>query len=871
MIFSAGQSFGVYTIIAPLGRGGMGEVYRARDTRLGREVALKVIREDSADDPLRAIRFEQEARAASSLNHPNIVVIYEIGDAPLPDRAHPLRYLAMELLEGRSLSSILAGEPIPLRRALDWASQLADGLARAHESGIVHRDLKPSNVLVTTDGHVKILDFGLAKLREPSRKDTESPTAAGEALTSPGTVVGTVGYMSPEQTRGEPAEAASDQFSLGCILYEMLTGRAAFDRSSPVETLSAILRDEPEPIEQLNPKVPAPIRWIVERCLAKSAGDRYVSTRDLARDLQTFREHSSAGAVRILPPVVPVHRRRRLLGAAIVAALLLLGAGATLVLTGTLKPRSEPDFRRLTFRPGVVWRALFVPNSDAILYTASWQGTPARSYLTIPESLGNDRSLDSDAQLPMAYSGDGSQVLVLLGRSRAAINARGTLAWWPALGGKPRPILQNAGWADWSEPLNRLAVVRDTGAERVLDVRKADGTLERSVFRTSGGLSYVRFSPDGKTIAFFHHPSRYDGAAEVRIAETGRPVSRALTPRFPHCAGLDWNQRTGEVWFTASQTDTSSGTVWKVSAGGRLRPVKSLPDFFTLHDVSSSGTRCLLVSSAGGMALFVRRSGSPPKDLTWLGSSLITDVSSDGGHLLFEDSGAGEKSLGMWTRPADGGEALRIGTAALGKFAPDGRSIVALTPQLSGPQQLILVPVGPGAVRQLTSSKASHSTPSFAGPDTILFVRSDAGRSEVWRMATDGTGAQSLGAEGCDMPSASPSGLLFLCRGGEAKGALFLFPMSRGSGRKLYELPDGKTINYARWNGSGEQVFAVTRDLRFLTIEASSGRVLASESIDLGEGVGSDSLIGAAFSADATVQAYSFDRFSSGLYLADGL
>ncbi len=849
----------------------MGEVYRARDTRLGREVALKIIREDSAEDAHRMSRFEQEARAASSLNHPNIVVIYEIGDAIVPGRIRPLRYLAMELLDGKPLSSILAGEAVSVRRALDWALQLAEGLACAHESGIVHRDLKPSNIVVTSDGHVKILDFGVAKLREPSGRATESPTAAADTLTSPGAVVGTVGYMSPEQTRGDPVAAASDQFSLGCILYEMLTGQCAFARASAAETLSAILRDEPTPIEELNPNVPAPIRWMVERCLVKSPTDRYVSTRDLARDLQMFREHPSRGEIRALPVAARPQRRRRLLKAAAAAALVALGGVAASFLAQALQSRPEPDFRRLTFRLGVVWRALFVPNSDNILYTASWQGMPAKTFLTIPESFGTDRSLESETQLPMAYSADGSQVLVLLGRSRAAINVRGTLAWWPALGGKPRPILQNAGWADWSESARLLAVVRDTGAERVLDVRRADGTLERSVFRTSGGLSYVRFSPGGKDIAFIHHPSRYDDAGEVRIAETGREVSRALTPRFQHCIGLDWNQRSGEIWFTASSSNVASGRLWKVSPGGRLRSIQSFPDFLTLQDVSSSGTHCLLVSSAGGVALFIRRSGGLPKDLTWLGSSLITDISPDGSSLLFEDSGAGETSHGTWMRPVDGGDAVRLGTVALGRFSPDERSIIALTHQLSGPQQLVLIPVGPGTTRQLTSSQASHSTPSFAGPDTILFVRSEAGRSEVWRMATDGTNARSLGAEGCEMPSASPSGLSFLCRGGETKGALYVFPMSKGTGRKLFELPPGKTINYARWNGSGEQVFAVTRDLRFLTIEASSGRVLASESVNLGDAVGSDALIGAAFSADATIQAYSFDRFSSGLYLADGL
>jgi hypothetical protein len=471
----------------------------------------------------------------------------------------------------------------------------------------------------------------------------------------------------------------------------------------------------------------------------------------------------------------------------------------------------------------------------------------------------------------MAYSGDGSRVLVLLGRSRAAINVRGTLAWWPALGGKPRPILQNAGWADWSDSSHLLAVVRDTGAERVLDIRRADGTLERSVFRTAGALSYVRFSPDGSRIAFVHHPSRWDDAGEVRIVEARRPVSRALTPRFERCVGLDWNERSGEIWFTASRANVYSSTLWKVTLGGKLSPIQSLPDFFALQDVSSSGARCLLVSSASGMGLIVRRPGGPLRDLTWLGNSKVADISPDSKSVLLVDGGASEKSLGMWIRPLDGGDAVRLGDATPGNFSPDGRSIIALTPQLSGPQQLVLVPVGPGPTRQLTFSQATHSMPSFAGPDTILLVRSGEGRSEVWRMATDGSRAQSLGAEGCDMPTASPSGLTFLCRGGNTKGALYLFPLEKGSGRKLYELPEGNTINYARWSSSGKEIFIVTHDLRFLTIDASTGRTLAMELVDLGGGIGSDSFIAAAFSPDASVQAYSFDRFSSGLYLADGL
>jgi Tol biopolymer transport system component len=214
---------------------------------------------------------------------------------------------------------------------------------------------------------------------------------------------------------------------------------------------------------------------------------------------------------------------------------------------------------------------------------------------------------------------------------------------------------------------------------------------------------------------------------------------------------------------------------------------------------------------------------------------------------------------------------MRFGDATPGNFSPDGRSVIALTPQLSGPQQLVLVPVGPGATRQLTFSQASHSMPSFAGPETILFVRSGEGRSEVWRMATNGTRALSLGAEGCDMPTANPSGLTFLCRGGNTRGALYVFPMEKGGGRKLYELPEGNRISYARWSSSGKEIFVVTHDLRFLTLDASTGRTLDTELVDLGEALGSDSFIAAALSPDASVQAYSFDRFSSGLYLADGL
>jgi Tol biopolymer transport system component len=863
------MTFGAYGILAPLGRGGMGEVYRARDSRLGRDVALKILREDAALDPERVRRFEGEARAASSLNHPNIVVVYEVGEATVPGETRPIRYLAMELSEGQPLNEILAGSRLPTKRFLEIASQLADGLARAHEGGIVHRDLKPSNVMVSGDDHVKILDFGLAKLRGVQDGGSSSAPTRDDTETSPGTVMGTVGYMSPEQVRGEPATTASDQFSLGCIFYEMLTGNRPFRAASSADVMSAILRDDPLPIAESNPGAPDPVCWIVERCLAKSPGQRYVSTRDLARDLQNLRGHALESKSRMGVEPSPPPRRRGW-GAAVAAGLLVLGAAAAMLLTRAWKPRPEPDFRRLTFRRGIVYRSLFVPKSGTILYTGSWEAGPTRSYLASPDYPGNERALESEEQLPMGFTGDGSQVLVLLGPSRAAINAQGTLAWRPTLGGKPRPILQSAGWADWTEPGRLLAVARDSGPERLVEIRRPDGSLVRTVFRTSGGISYVRFSPTGDRVAFIHHPSRYDDGGEVRIVGTDGSGSKALTPRFERCVGLGWNARRGVIWFTGSRGAMYNSSLWTVTASGTLRHLQSFPDFFVLQDVSPTGDRCLAVSNSGGTEVVVRRPGAAVRDLTWLGSSMISDISPDGKNLLFTDAGATEKTQGIWMRPFEGGEAVRLGSGGFPRFSPDGRSIIAVTPLLSGSQQLILLSTETGATRQLTNSDAAFSMPSFASPRTILAMRSMEGTSEVWRMDTDGSNARSLGATGCDLPMADPAATSFVCRGANAPGTLYLYPMEGGTGRKILDLGSGPALIYMRWDAQGSEIYGVTDDRQLIAIDSRSGAEHWRKPLDLGEEYANDTLLAVALDGEASLQAYSFDRFSSGLYVATG-
>jgi Tol biopolymer transport system component len=269
--------------------------------------------------------------------------------------------------------------------------------------------------------------------------------------------------------------------------------------------------------------------------------------------------------------------------------------------------------------------------------------------------------------------------------------------------------------------------------------------------------------------------------------------------------------------------------------------------------------------------MLVRRRDTEPADLTWLGSSTVADISPDGATLLFLDGGSGEKSYGTWWRPLSGGDAVRLGSGIPGAFAPDGKSVVGTTSPLSGAPQIVRIPVGPGAPSVLTSSTASHSFPSFSGPGTILFVRSEAGKSEIWKMAADGSSPISLGAAGCDLPAAHPSGRTFLARCGETKGGLFLFPMEKGAGRKLLELPGGDEIIALRFDRTGEKAFLATRALRLLTLDVETGVVRANQAIDLGGPAGPNSLRTAARNDDASLQVFSFDQITSGLYLADGL
>ena len=497
MSFSPGTSIGPYEIRSALGSGGMGEVYLAHDSRLNRDIAIKVLPAAFAGDQDRLRRFELEARAASALSHPAIVTVHDIGSA----NSYP--YLCMELVKGETLRQLVAGGPLPIRRVLSIGAQIADGLAKAHEAGIVHRDLKPENVMVTPDGFAKILDFGLAKLAEHAQHDADTIQSP---LTNPGTLLGTTTYMSPEQATGRDADARSDQFSLGLVLYELITGRRAFDKPTTVETLSAIVRDDVTPIKDLQPSTPTAVAWIIERCLQKDPNDRYASTRDLARDLATARDRLSELTGRtetFVPSAQPRFGVREIAAWAAAAAL----AVTALAINNTReKTPATPPLLRFSMNPpaGAQFASSFAgppfavsPDGKHLVFLAESAGRRSL-WVQSFDSLQARPLPDTDQATGPFWSPDGKHIGFFTPRSLKRI----------AIDGVESKVIAAApgsgGGATWNaDGVIVFAAGVDVGLSRV----SAEGgpvteLTPLDVSRNEGGHLSPIFLGDGKHFAF---------------------------------------------------------------------------------------------------------------------------------------------------------------------------------------------------------------------------------------------------------------------------------------------------------------------------------------------------------------------------------
>ena len=860
MTLSPGSKIGPYEIVAPLGAGGMGEVYRARDPRLGREVALKVLPEAFTQDRERLARFEFEARAASALNHPGIVVVHEIGSSE--GRA----FIAMELVDGKTLRVLLEDGALAIRKLLDVATQLAEALSKAHESGIVHRDMKPENVIVTKDGYVKVLDFGLARQVGPRKESSEIATQTG---TTPGTVMGTVGYMSPEQAAGRPVDFRSDQFSLGSMLYEMSTGKKAFSRGTSAESLVAIIREEPEPISALNARAPAPLRWLVERCLAKDPEDRFASTKDLARDLKSLRDHltetSAVGEAATRPAVASTVRtlRRRFFAAVAAAALFAAALAAVL-----LAPRSKspgPVFHRLTFQRGSIWGACFTPDGGTIVYGAAWDGRPSRLF-----TVRTDNLLSSPLDLPAAYLlAVSSQSELALARDPIQISTlriQGTLARAPLSGGSPREIESNVNYAEWTPDGKGLAVARDVGGRTDLFYPE-----DHLLYASQGWVSHPRFSPDGKWIAFLDHPTSGDGGSVMLMSADGR-TKKTLASGYSTVQGLAWRPDGKEIWFTGT-SEGNARSICAVTPEGRMRILHRVPATLTLYDVARDG-RALVEEEDQRASVFALAPGEArERELSALDWSGVNGLSADGRLVSFDETGEGGGDSGaVYIRRTDGSSPTLLGPGGAGGFSADGSWVLGIS---ADSDKLSIFPTAAGKPRVLQPPLVGMIGPHFVGDGKTIVVRgAEKGHKPRYFIVDAMTGAsRAISDEGIPFTTFSPSspdGTRVLGLGTDYRPTVF--PISGGEAVKV---PGGEVREYpAGWSSDGRAVYVYRRggsSNPVYRIDLASGKRELWKTITAPDAAGITGIAPVIVVQDGKSYAYGVTRILSTLYLVDGL
>ncbi|HRI53272.1 MAG TPA: protein kinase, partial [Pseudomonadota bacterium] len=684
MMLQAGARLGPYQVVSLIAVGGMGEVYRAHDGRLHRDVAVKVLTSELAKDAPRLLRFEKEALAVSSLSHPNILTLYDVGTF------QGMPYMVAELIEGKTLRERLTEGAVPIRKAVDYTLQIAAGLAAAHDKGVIHRDLKPENLLLTPDGRVKILDFGLAKL-SPSELPSGLPsdaarTAPGDLRTDPAVLMGTPGYMSPEQIQGLPVDARSDIFALGLILYELLYGRRAFARPSVLEMTMAILKEDPQMDTGSERLVPTALQRVIQRCLEKNPQERFHSARDIAYALEAVSavsdERPLLGQLPILRPPKLTRRAAMVLGGTG-----LLGSYAAAIALGQrLRPVARcfsPRFRQLTFRRGVIENARFAADGNTVVYGAAWEQTLLSLY-EVRTDQPQSRLLYSDAHV-FALSGPGELAMVRFGSPELPT---ATLARAPLAGGAPRDVLTGVHAADWSPDGTQLAVI--CASERKF---RLEYPIGRVLFETSGLINQLRVSPDGQRVVFLEHPVMGDTGGVVAMVDVkGRYT--VLTRRFNHLVSLAFHPSGNEVWFSAAETGILT-SLWAVNLEGEERVLLRGAGALRIHDVARDGRAPISQDKFQCAALARPRGSREEHELSWFDFSRAVDLSADGQTLLFDETGEGGGPLySTFVRKLDGSPAVRLGEGTALALSPDGRWALAVVPDKT--PRMVLWPTGPG-------------------------------------------------------------------------------------------------------------------------------------------------------------------------------
>ena len=848
-----GQLVGHYRVLEKIGAGAMGEVFRARDERLGRDVALKFIRPASSDNPDHRHRFEQEARAAAALNHPNILAIYDVGfEGTVP-------YIVSELLEGRDLRARLGAGPIPMREAMDYALQIAEGITAAHDRLIVHRDLKPENLFLTKDGRIKILDFGVAKLQAPleGNRSIDSMTT----VTKHGTMIGTVAYMSPEQLRGKPVDHRSDIFSFGAILYEMMSGSRAFRGETEVDTMTAVLREEPAVARLEHAAIPSGYQDIVRHCLEKEPENRFQSAKDLVFALQTL---SGSSPVRAVPLPKPVPRITSALPwglAAVLAVAITLLVIAQLVHT----PAVPPEYKRLTFEAGTVYTARFAPDGQSIVYSAAWNGKPVQLFTTVGNSLLTQPLSLSDANL-LAISPSNELAVLLHGTHNGQLETvDGMLARAPLAGGSPKELLTDVRWADW-DAQGGLAVVHYVDGHSRLEF-----PIGNVLYQNTGWISNIRFSPQGDKIAFMNHPALWDQQGVVCVVDQAGHV-QTLTQEWESEQGVAWSPDGKEIWFTATKKGNNLNLM-AVTLTGKVRTLLDLPVGITLQDIAPDG-RVLVALTTKRLAMAFSTLGSNQDvELSWHDWNVAKDISRDGQFVLFEDaSEAAGPGYAVAKRKLDGTLPVRLGDGAAGGLSPDGKWAVSVSP--GQPQQMTLLPIGPGQPRPVDISGLEHIHNGWArfldGQRLIVNGNETGHANRCYVLDLAGGKPKAATPEGIVCGPSSPDGRFVVGVGSNSAAAIY--PIGEGSPRSIPGLEAGFWA--AQWSNDGSVLYgyrAGELPSKIYKVEIATGKRTVVQELRPGAPAGVVTVSPVVVSRDGTHFVYSYNQALSVLTLISGL